>query len=157
MYTAKAAGKNRVAVFEPTMHAAIVARHALSAELSRSLGRGELVVFYQPIVDAPTGARRTGVEALVRWRHPTRGLIGPTSSSRWPRRTGVILALGRWVLEEACRQVAAWAPHGGHDRPLTRHRQPVRRSSSSEPTFVDDLDRILDRDRPRRRSSSSSR
>jgi diguanylate cyclase (GGDEF)-like protein len=108
MYTAKDLGKNRVATFEPTMHAAIVARHELSAELSRSLGRGELALLYQPIIDLRSGVA-SGVEALVRWRHPTRGLLGPNEFIPLAEETGVIVALGTWVMEEACRQVAEWS------------------------------------------------
>jgi diguanylate cyclase (GGDEF)-like protein len=118
MYTAKDEGKNRVATFEPTMHAAIVARHELSAELSRSLGRGELALLYQPIMDLQTGTVH-GIEALVRWRHPTRGLIGPDEFIQLAEETGVIVGLGRWVLEEACRQAAEWAGPNGVSRPLT--------------------------------------
>ena len=118
MYKAKGSGKNRVSVFEPTMHAAIVARHALSAELSRSLGRGELVVFFQPIVTI-RGLVLTGFEALVRWRHPTRGLIKPAAFIPLAEETGAITALGRYVLEEACRQAARWADYADPDRPLT--------------------------------------
>ena len=108
MYTAKGLGKNRVAIFEPTMHAAIVARHELSAELSRSLGRGELALLYQPIIDLRSGVP-TGVEALVRWRHPTRGLLGPGEFIPLAEETGIIVSVGTWVLEEACRQVAGWS------------------------------------------------
>jgi diguanylate cyclase (GGDEF)-like protein len=111
MYTAKAGGKRRVAVFDPTMHAAIVARHAMSADLARSIGQGELLVHYQPIVELADG-RTAAVEALVRWRHPTRGLIGPTDFIGLAEENGMILAVGRWVLAEACRQVAAWDAAG---------------------------------------------
>jgi diguanylate cyclase (GGDEF)-like protein len=107
MYTAKSAGKRRAAVFEPTMHATIVARHALSAELKRSMGRNELAVFYQPIVELDTG-RIAGAEALVRWRHPTRGLVSPDEFIPLAEENGLILTLGRWVMAEACEQVAAW-------------------------------------------------
>ena len=107
MYTAKAAGKRRVAVFEPTMHAALVARHSLSAELSRSLGRGELAVFFQPIVRL-ADRQLAGVEALVRWRHPTRGLILPGEFIGLAEETGLILDLGRWVLAEACMRLGPW-------------------------------------------------
>jgi diguanylate cyclase (GGDEF)-like protein len=112
MYTAKAAGKRRAAVFEPTMHAAIVARHALSAELKRSMGRGDLAVFYQPIVELETG-RIAGAEALVRWRHPTRGLVSPDEFIPLAEENGLILTLGRWVMAEACEQVAAWERGAG--------------------------------------------
>src|SRR5262249_30755343 len=120
MYTAKSQGKNRVATFEPTMHAAIVARHELSAELSRSLGRGELALQYQPILDRRPGSA-TGIEALVRWRPPPHGLLGPIDFIPLAEETGLIVAVGAWVLEEACRQAVTWsgpAPDG-LDRPLT--------------------------------------
>jgi diguanylate cyclase (GGDEF)-like protein len=107
MYTAKAGGKRRVAIFDPTMHEAIVARHALSAELSKSVGRGELVVHYQPIVSLASG-RAVAAEALVRWRHPTRGLIAPDDFIPLAEESGVIFGLGQWVLGEACRQAADW-------------------------------------------------
>ena len=106
MYTAKAAGKRRFAVFDPAMHASIVARHELSAELSRSVAHGELVVHYQPIVALDTG-QTVGVEALVRWRHPVRGLTHPDEFIGLAEENGTILALGRWVLVEACRTVVA--------------------------------------------------
>ena len=140
MYIAKADGKGRAAVFEPTMHAAIVARHALSAELTKSLGRGEFAVFYQPILTLATGAL-TGVEALVRWRHPTRGLVTPDAFIPLAEENGTILALGRWVLEESCRQVAAWRGFGPPEGLLLT----VNLSASQlrEPGFVEDIDRIL--------------
>jgi diguanylate cyclase (GGDEF)-like protein len=140
MYTAKANGKGRAAVFEPTMHAAIVERHALSAQLGKSLGRGELAVFYQPIVALATGALE-GVEALVRWRHPTRGLVPPDEFIPLAEENGTILALGRWVLEEACRQVATWKAYG----PARGLTLTVNLSASQlrEPAFVDDIERIV--------------
>ena len=141
MYTAKASGKNRVSVFEPTMHAAIVERHALSAELSRSLGRGELAVFYQPIVSLPS-ARVTGMEALVRWRHPVRGLIGPSEFVHLAEETGMILPLGRWVLSEACRQAAEWSDIASTGQPLTISVN-LSAQQLQEPTFVNDLKSIL--------------
>jgi diguanylate cyclase (GGDEF)-like protein len=141
MYTAKASGKNRVSVFEPTMHAAIVERHALSAELSKSLGRGELAVFYQPIV-ALQSARVTGMEALVRWRHPGRGLIGPSEFVHLAEETGMILQLGRWVLSEACRQAADWSGMGPPGQPLTISVN-LSAQQLQEPTFVSDLKSIL--------------
>jgi diguanylate cyclase (GGDEF)-like protein len=140
MYIAKANGKGRAAVFEPTMHAAIVERHALSAELSRSLGRGELVVFYQPIVALATGALE-GVEALVRWRHPTRGLVPPDEFIPLAEENGTILALGRWVLEESCRQVAKWKGFGPeHGLTVTVN---LSAAQLREPAFIDDIDQIV--------------
>jgi diguanylate cyclase (GGDEF)-like protein len=141
MYKAKGSGKNRVSVFEPTMHAAIVARHALSAELSRSLGRGELVVYFQPIV-AIRGLVVAGFEALVRWRHPTRGLINPAEFIPLAEETGVITTLGRYVLEEACRQAERWGPHADRDRPLTIAVN-LSAQQLQETDFVEDLRAIL--------------
>jgi len=143
MYTAKDLGKNRVATFEPTMHAAIVARHELSAELSRSLGRGELALLYQPIVDLRTGVAN-GVEALVRWRHPTRGLLGPNEFIPLAEETGVIVALGTWVLDEACRQVAEWSstPRIGSPLTVTVNLSPQQ---LQEADFVDRLQEIVGR------------
>ena len=142
MYTAKAAGKDRIAVFEPTMHAAIVARHELSAELSRSLGRGELVVMYQPIIDLETGTA-TGLEALIRWRHPIRGLIEPSEFIPLAEETGVIVSLGRWILEEACRQTAAWSEFGPPGRGLSITVN-LSAQQLQEPSFVDDLRQLLE-------------
>jgi EAL domain-containing protein (putative c-di-GMP-specific phosphodiesterase class I) len=141
MYTAKAGGKRRVAVFEPTMHAAIVARHALSAELSKSVGQGGLAVFYQPIVELETG-RPVAVEALVRWHHPTRGLVGPDEFIPLAEENGIILALGRWVTHEACAQAAAWAllagPEGGPS--VSVNLSPVQ---LHQPEFIAEIEEVL--------------
>ena len=140
MYIAKADGKARAAVFEPTMHAAIVARHALSSELSRSIGKSEFEVFYQPILALQTGAL-AGVEALVRWRHPTRGLVSPDEFIPLAEENGTILALGRWVLFEACRQVAVWTD-GRRRQPLTLTVN-VAAAQLREPGFIEEVDQIL--------------
>lgn len=141
MYTAKAQGKNRVAIFESTMHTAIVARHALSAELASSLSHGELAVFYQPIVDLETGVA-TGVEALVRWHHPIRGLVEPNEFIPLAEETGVILPIGAWVLQEACAQVSQWGAYGrmGRGVSLTVN---LSAQQLAEASFVDDLRRVL--------------
>jgi len=107
MYAAKAGGKRRVARFDPSMHAALVARHALSGELARALARDELQVHYQPIVELATG-RPIAAEALVRWRHPVRGYLPPDEFISIAEETGSILALGRFVLMEAVARAAHW-------------------------------------------------
>ncbi len=107
MYRAKADGKRRAQVFDPTMHSSIVERHALTSELGRSVNRGDLTVAYQPIVVLTSG-RIVGVEALVRWNHPTRGPIDPTEFVGLAEENGTILALGRAVLQTAARQVVEW-------------------------------------------------
>ena len=124
MYTAKQAGKNRFAVFDPTMHAAIVARHAMSTELSHAVDVGEIDVYYQPVLSLATGVMY-GVEALARWHHPTRGFIEPDEFIPLAEESGAILALGRAVLFEACREAAPWRDGTGDGH--LADRQPVRR------------------------------
>ena len=107
MYRAKAQGKRRVEVFDPTMHSSIVERHALTSDLGQSVSRGDLRVHYQPIVELHSG-RIVGVEALVRWNHPVRGPIDPTEFIHLAEENNTILALGRFVLQTAARQVVEW-------------------------------------------------
>jgi diguanylate cyclase (GGDEF)-like protein/PAS domain S-box-containing protein len=107
MYAAKGAGRNRYAIFDPAMHAELMDEVRQRAELERALVDGQFVVHYQPIVEL-AGGRLVGVEALVRWDHPDRGLIGPGGFIPLAESTGLIVALGRWVLREACSQLARW-------------------------------------------------
>jgi len=140
MYTAKAAGKRRLAVFDPAMHASIVARHELSAELSRSVARGELVVHYQPIVALDDG-RTVGVEALVRWHHPLRGLTLPDEFIGLAEENGTILALGRWVLAEACRTVVQLRAAGAPEHLLLSVN--VSPLQLQRPDIVEEIEQIL--------------
>ena len=107
MYRAKAQGKGRYATFEPYMRAAVVERAELEADLQRVVERDELVLHYQPIVGLQTD-EVVGVEALVRWRHPQRGLIGPDTFIALAEETLLMPELGRWILNAACHQAAAW-------------------------------------------------
>ena len=107
MYLAKERGKDRFEVFEPDMHASVFERLVLKADLAHGIESGQLRLCYQPIVSLQTG-RITGVEALVRWNHPTRGPLGPDQFVRLAEDTGLIVPLGQWVLEEACRQLRSW-------------------------------------------------
>jgi diguanylate cyclase (GGDEF)-like protein len=118
MYMAKEGGKNRYQLFEPAMHAAAIARLELKADLQRAVAEDQLVVHYQPIVDLNTG-QMTGVEALMRWEHPERGLIMPGDFIPVAEDTGVIVELGRKVLEEACLQAARLQAQCPREVPLT--------------------------------------
>ena len=139
MYTAKNNGKGRYEWFAPSMHAAVVERLELTADLRRAVERSELFVLYQPIIDLATG-RRTGVEALVRWRHPHRGLVGPDEFIALAEETGLILPLGRLVLEHACRHGARWQQQ--HGRELTINVNLSIRQLQ-DPGFVNEVTEIL--------------
>jgi EAL domain-containing protein (putative c-di-GMP-specific phosphodiesterase class I) len=107
MYHAKAAGKGRYATFQLEMHAAVVERSELEVELQGAAGRNELVLHYQPIV-ALDSEEIIGVEALVRWQHPTRGLVSPDVFIPLAEEVQLMPELGRWIIAEACREVASW-------------------------------------------------
>jgi diguanylate cyclase (GGDEF)-like protein/PAS domain S-box-containing protein len=107
MYAAKNGGRDRFAVYDPAMYADVLHEARQRADLERALAEGEFVLHYQPIVDLP-GRRLTGFEALVRWRHPRDGLVAPNAFIPVAEATGLIVPLGRWVLREACTQLARW-------------------------------------------------
>lgn len=107
MYRAKANGRGCLAVFEPSMLAQQLARLELDVELREALHSNQFELRYQPIVDLATGAV-VEVEALVRWAHPTRGLLGPDEFIKMSEEAGHIVALGAWVVREACHAARAW-------------------------------------------------
>ena len=112
MYAAKAAGKNRWKQFAPQMHDDLVARLTLEGELAVALDEDQLDVAYQPLVRLE-GQRIVGVEALVRWNHPTRGLIPPEEFLVAAERGPLIHRLGSWILRAACQQLVDWSAELG--------------------------------------------
>ena len=108
MYAAKAKGGNGYELFDPQQHASVLALHRLDRDVKEAQDRGELRLVYQPVMHLPT-MQVVGVEALVRWDHPERGLVPPTEFIPLAEANGTIDRLGRWVLEQACRQRVAWA------------------------------------------------
>jgi diguanylate cyclase (GGDEF)-like protein len=104
---AKAEGRNRLRFFESGMDAQLRARKQLEAELRTAIERGELEVYYQPQVDLRSGAL-AGLEALIRWHHPERGLLPAAEFIQIAEETGLILTVGAWLLPTACRQAALW-------------------------------------------------
>ena len=117
LYRAKGAGKARYELFEPRMHTAMVERLELEGDLRLALRRNELRLAYQPIVRLMDG-ETTGVEALVRWQHPERGLLRPDAFIPIAEDSRLVVPLGRWVLQEACRQAMIWQAALSGDAPV---------------------------------------
>jgi diguanylate cyclase (GGDEF)-like protein/PAS domain S-box-containing protein len=107
MYSAKADGKGHSAFFEPSMHSAARRRLQLTGDLRRALSEGQLSVNYQPLIRLTDG-KMLGVEALLRWNHPTMGLVAPADFIPLAEESGLIMSIGSFVLNEACRQLKIW-------------------------------------------------
>jgi len=112
MYRAKESGKGRWKIFEAGMDARALRLMQIEAQLRKAVPAGEMYLAYQPIVDLVEG-RMTGVEALLRWRHPERGLMMPDEFIPVAEESGLIIDIGQWVMEEACQQVQTWNGMGG--------------------------------------------
>jgi len=141
MYAAKALGKNRCEAYEPSMHAAALDRLDLAGDLEGAVERREFILEYQPILTLASG-EVAGVEALVRWNHPTRGQIQPDGFISLAEETGAIIDLGRWVLGEACRQACAWYDEFAPEPPFAMNVN-VSARQLLYPGFVDDVARAL--------------
>jgi len=111
MYSAKEGGRNNYQFFEPNMNVRTAGRQSLENDLRHAIDRQQLVLNFQPIVDLGTGSI-SGTEALVRWRHPVRGLVSPDEFVPIAEQSGFIVEIGQWVLREACRQTREWHDAG---------------------------------------------
>jgi diguanylate cyclase (GGDEF)-like protein/PAS domain S-box-containing protein len=141
LYRTKANGRASYTVFDPSMHDQTARILELETDLRHALERGELILHYQPIVDLVSG-RIAGTEALVRWQHPTRGLVGPADFIALAEETGLIAPLGAWVLKEACRQAARWQPSTATEPPFIVSVNLSARQFRS-PDLADDVARVL--------------
>jgi len=139
MYHAKALGKSRHQVFDSSMHARARKLLQLEHDLRRAVDRREFRVHYQPIVRVEDG-RIAGFEALVRWQHPERGMVGPSEFIHLAEETGLVVPLGRAVLEEACRQAAAWHLTSGGDLTVSVN---LSVKQFSQPDLVEQVDGAL--------------
>jgi EAL domain-containing protein (putative c-di-GMP-specific phosphodiesterase class I) len=138
LHWAKVDGKNRWAVYDPERNAREIARITLSAAMPAALEHEEFYVDYQPIVSFEDGSL-VGVEALVRWTHPEIGRLGPDRFIGLAEETGLIVPLGRWVLETACRQTMKWRAMGA--TPMVSVNLAARQVA--EPGLVDDIASII--------------
>jgi diguanylate cyclase (GGDEF)-like protein len=143
MYRAKDHGRARIELFDERTHTRAVDHLQTDADLHRALERAEFQVHYQPIVDLQTG-RVSGFEALIRWLHPTRGLIHPAEFIDHAEEIGLIVPIGAWVLEEACRQTALWHArrNGGPPLSISINLSPRQ---LAEPSLPHELAQILQR------------
>jgi diguanylate cyclase (GGDEF)-like protein len=141
MHAAKATGKASWIRFEPRMRAEVVNHARLGSELHSAIVGQELFLLYQPIYDIASG-RMSGAEALVRWRHPERGLVPPCDFIPVAERSGLIVPLGAWVLRTACRQLAAWRRELGDDA-ISGINVNVAARQLRDPHFVDEVAAVL--------------
>jgi diguanylate cyclase (GGDEF)-like protein/PAS domain S-box-containing protein len=140
MYHAKSIGGACYAVFDKSMYANAVARLQLETDLRQAIKQNEFCLHYQPIISLRTG-RITGLEALIRWQHPERGLINPSEFIPMAEETGIIVPLGEWVLYEACRQLSIWQKQFPNNSSLT-----VSVNISSKqllPNLIDHIKKVI--------------
>jgi diguanylate cyclase (GGDEF)-like protein/PAS domain S-box-containing protein len=141
MYEAKRQGRRGFQFYETSMQDGVKERMAIRSDLEGGLGREEFLLHYQPIVEIDTGAV-VGAEALIRWQHPQRGLVPPLEFIPLAEQTGLIVAIGRWVLAEACREAAGWRSPSV-ERSLPYVSVNVAGSQLQHPGFVQDVRDVL--------------
>jgi len=139
MYHAKNTGRNRVGFYQPDMEAPAIKRSSIESELRSALDKGELELFYQPTIDLETGVIR-GAEALMRWRHPEKGLVPPDQFIPAAEASGLIIPMGRWALGEACRQAKAWQDAGLPPIPIAVNVSALQFRTAG---FLDDIKHFL--------------
>jgi len=145
MYRAKAHGRGRYEVFDRGLNAVAMERLELETDLRRAVERNELLVYYQPIMQLETG-KITEVEALLRWQHPRRGLLLPAEFLALAEQTGLIVPIGRWVLQEACCTLRGWQSRYPTDPPLSMSINLSHRDFQ-QPDLVDEIARVLQENR----------
>ncbi len=139
MYYAKNTGRNRVGFYRSDMEAPAIRRSSIESELQSALDRKEFALFYQPTIDLESGII-TGAEALMRWRHPERGLISPDQFIPAAESSGLIVPIGRWALREACRQAKAWQDAGLPPVPIAVNVSALQFRTAG---FIEDIKRFL--------------
>jgi len=140
LYQAKAEGRNRISFFVPALQTAVNARMTLVDDIRRGIEEHQFQAYYQPQI---MNGRLTGVESLIRWQHPTRGLVLPNDFIPLAEETGQIVAIGVWGLEDACKQLVAWAQR--KDTSHLRIAVNISARHFSQPDFVDQVLQILER------------
>ena len=141
MYRAKMAGKGRYELFDEKMHALVVARLQIESDLRRAIDRQQFYLTYQPIVSLSTGDI-CGFESLIRWQHPERGVVSPLEFISVAEETGMIIPIGSWVLEEACRTAKAWNAMRPEEEALSISVN-VSRRQMEESDFLDKVRQVL--------------
>lgn len=141
MYHAKAKGRAGYEIFDAAMHESTMARLQLETDLRRAIEKNEFILHYQPVIDLRTD-KMIGFEALVRWRHPVKGLIYPNEFIPLAEETGLILPIGRWILRESCRQMHLWQTQFSLKSTL-RVSVNISGKQFSQPDLIDSVAEIL--------------
>ena len=141
MYRAKAAGRARYEMFDRAMHTDALAKLQLETDLRRAVEEGEFRLHYQPLISLSTG-RITGLEALLRWYHPERGIVQPAEFIPLAEETGLIVRISRWILNEACRQLREWQGSHPREEPLSIDVN-LSVKQFNQPDLVDQVDSAL--------------
>ncbi|MEA5419918.1 EAL domain-containing protein [Spirulina sp. CCNP1310] len=139
MYQAKLRGKSSYQIFDPQMHVAMLQRLTLENDLQLAFKQSDFTVYYQPILDL-SSEKLAGFEALIRWRHPSRGLVSPAEFIPSMEMTGLIVSVGLWVLRQACEQLQQWHRRGWPELTMSVNLS-VRQFAS--PTLLADVEQIL--------------